>query len=89
MTYAVFLHPKAAKELRELDESMRSRVKEGLQELSTEPKQAGKLLKGSKFWSLRIGDYRVIYEVHDELERVVVLFIGHRRDVYEDFSRLI
>jgi mRNA interferase RelE/StbE len=89
VTYAVLLHPKTAKELRELDDSMKSRVKEGLQELSAEPKQAGKLLNGSKFWSLRIGDYGVICEVHDELERVVVLFIGHRRDVYEEFSRLI
>lgn len=88
MTYNVLLHPKAAKELRELNEPMRSRVKEGIKELSTEPKQAGKLLKGSKFWSLRIGDYRAIYEVSDEAERVIVLFIGHRRDVYDDFSRI-
>jgi mRNA interferase RelE/StbE len=88
VTYTVLLHPKAAKELRELDEPMRSRVKEGLKELNTDPVHAGKLLKGSKFWSLRIGDYRAIYEVSDEAERVVVLFIGHRRDVYDDFSRV-
>jgi len=88
VTYTVLLHPKAAKELQELNEPMRSRVKEGLKELSSEPTKAGKLLRGSKFWSLRVGDYRAIYEVSDEAERVVVLFIGHRRDVYDDFSRV-
>jgi mRNA interferase RelE/StbE len=85
VTYNVLLHQKAAKELRELE--LRSRVKESLKELGTGPKQAGKLLKGSRFWSLRVGDIRAIYEISDEVDRVVVLFIGHRRDVYDDFSR--
>ena len=89
MTYSVFLHPKAAKELQGLDEPLRSRVKESLMELRTSPKQVGKQLKGSKYWSLRVGDYRVIYQISGENSRVVVLFIGHRSDVYDDFSRAI
>ena len=89
MTYSVFLHPKAAKELQCLDEPLRSRVKEGLMGLRNAPTQFGKLLKGSKYWSLRVGDYRVIYQISGDDSKVVVLFIGHRSDVYDDFSRVI
>ncbi|NIP34538.1 MAG: type II toxin-antitoxin system RelE/ParE family toxin, partial [Thermoplasmata archaeon] len=43
----------------------------------------------SEFWRLRIADYRAIYEIDTTNDRVVVLFIGHRTDVYDDFSRLL
>ena len=89
MTYSVFLHPKAAKELQGLDEPSRSRVKDSLRELRTAPTQVGKLLKGSKYWSLRVGDYRAIYQISEDEGKIVVLFIGHRSDVYDDFSRAI
>lgn len=89
MTYSFFLHPKAAKELQGLDEPLRSRVKESLMELRTTPIQVGKLLKGSKYWSLRVGDYRVIFQISEDERKVVVLFIGHRSDVYDDLSRAI
>jgi len=89
VTYDVLLHPKAAKELRELNEPTRSRIREGLRELGSEPERSGKPLKGSKYWSLRIGDYRAIYEIPRQRKQVIVLFIGHRRDVYDDFSKTL
>jgi mRNA-degrading endonuclease RelE of RelBE toxin-antitoxin system len=46
-------------------------------------------LKHSEFWRLRIGDHRAIYEIDRETERVFILFLGHRREVYDDFSRLL
>ena len=49
----------------------------------------GKKLKHSDYWRLRIGDYRAIYEIDYETKQIIVLFIGHRKDVYDDFSRLI
>ncbi len=88
MTYSVLLHPKAAKELGALKEPLRSRVKERLSELADDPEAAGKRLKHSEFWSLRIGDYRAIYEVNEIKRRVIVLFIGHRKNVYDDFSKI-
>jgi mRNA interferase RelE/StbE len=85
VTYNVLLHPNAAKELQGLEEPLRSRVKESLMELRTSPTQAGKLLKDSRYWKLRVGDYRAIYPVHEETGIVVVLFIGNRSNVYDDF----
>ena len=88
MTYVVLLHPKAMKELGDIDEPTRGRIKELLRELGSDPKAKGKQLKHSEYWSLRVGDYRAVIEIWVEKRRVVVIFIGHRKNVYDDFSRL-
>ncbi len=81
----VFLHQKAARFLEKLDNQIKDRIKEKIKQLEKNPKK-GKLLRYSNFRSLRIGNYRVIYEISEN--RVIVLFIGHRKNVYDDFSRL-
>lgn len=88
MTYTILLHPKAARELNRIEESMRSRIKGRLAELRDDPEEMGKQLRYTDFWSLRIKDYRAIYDIKREREQVIVLFVGHRRNVYDDFSRI-
>lgn len=87
MNFAVLLHPKAAKALKSLEKSLKSRIIRRLKELENHPK-AGKRLKYSNFWSLRVGDYRVIYEIYTDEKKVIILFIGHRKKVYDDFSKI-
>jgi len=89
VTYSILLHPKAARELEKIEESTRSRIKEKLTELRNNPEELGKRLRYTDFWSLRIGDYRAVYEIKRERKHVIVLFVGHRRNVYDDFSRII
>jgi mRNA interferase RelE/StbE len=88
VSFAVLLHPKAAKSLGKMGEPTGSRIKEELLELTDKPEQAGKPLKYSDFWSLRVGDYRVIYQIDNAHNQVIILFIGHRRNVYDDFSKM-
>ena len=88
MTFTVLLHPKAAKALKKLNEQTRSRITEKLRELGNQPEKAGKHLKYSEFWSLRVGDYRAIYEINRNENQVIILFIGHRKKVYDDFSKI-
>ncbi|MCW4035984.1 MAG: type II toxin-antitoxin system RelE/ParE family toxin [Candidatus Bathyarchaeota archaeon] len=88
MTFTILLHPKAARELNKIKEPMRSRIKGRLAELRDDPEEMGKQLRYTDFWSLRIGDYRAIYDIKREREQVIVLFVGHRRNVYDDFSRI-
>lgn len=88
MNYKIFLHPKAAKFLEKLDTSKRQRIKGKIKELKKNP-ELGKHLRYSPFWSLRIGDYRVIYEIVKEKRQIIILFIGHRKKVYNDFSKLL
>lgn len=89
MRFQVFLHPKAAVSLAKMHVSLRERVKRALKELEDSPEEKGEQLRPSTFWRLRIGDYRAIYEVDRESRRVLVLYIGHRRNVYDDFSKLL
>ena len=88
MAFSVFLHPKAAKALERIEEPVRLRIVERLKELRDSPERVGKRLRFSDFWSLRVGDYRTIYEVDRGKNKVIVLFVGHRRKVYDDFSKM-
>ena len=88
MAFKVFLHPKAAKALEKVEESVRLRIVERLRELENRPDRVGKRLKYSDFWSLRVGDYRAIFEIDRDKNQVIVLFVGHRKKVYDDFSKM-
>ncbi len=79
MNFSVLLHPKAAEEL--------NKIRERLTELRGDPEASGKRLRYTDFWSTRIGDFRAIYEIKRDRRQVIVLYIGHRRNVYDDFSR--
>ena len=61
---------------------------ESLARLEGSP-EIGDQLKPSQFWKIRVGDYRIIYEIDRSSNRVIVLFIGHRKNVYDEFSRLV
>ncbi len=88
MTYSILLHPKANDFLQNLDNQLKERIKNKLHVLSSDLEHGDKL-KYSLFRQVRIGDYRAIYEIKRDSHRVIVLFIGHRKDVYDDFSRLL
>jgi mRNA interferase RelE/StbE len=88
LSFPVFLHPKAERSLRGLPDSIRKRILEALKELEDSPEK-GDQLKPSQFWRVRVGDYRAIYEIDRTQNKVVVLYVGHRKRVYDDFSRLL
>ena len=89
MNFKVLLHPKAAKELQKTEKHIRTRIIESAKQLRENPDKIGKPLKQSDFWSLRVGDYRVIYEINQSKNQVVILFIGHRSKVYDDLSKML
>ena len=86
MTYIILLHPKAAKALNKTKE--KTRIINKLKQLKTSPQKAGKHLKHCEYYSLRIGDLRAIYEIDQNKKHVIILYIGHRKNVYDDFSKL-
>ncbi|MGB9684328.1 MAG: type II toxin-antitoxin system RelE family toxin [Candidatus Bathyarchaeales archaeon] len=88
MSFTVLLHPKAAKELEKIENTIKARIVERLRGLKDNPERVGKALRHSNFWSLKVGDYRAIYEIDRARRQVVVLFVGHRKKVYDDFSKL-
>lgn len=89
MDFKVFLHPKADAFLQKAGDVLGGRITEKIRLLSTNPEEKGERIHPSDYYRLRVGDYRVIYEVWREEGKVVVLFIGHRSKVYDDFSKLL
>ena len=88
MGLKIFLHPKAKKYLDDQDKAIKEKIKNKIKELKENPER-GKRLKYTEFWKLRIEDYRAIYEIKVKEKKVIILFIGHRKTVYDDFSKLI
>jgi len=89
MTWKVEFDDRARKELRKLDPQIQDRIIKWLrQNLATgkDPQRIGTSLKGRMkgLWRYRIGDYRIISQIQDENILILVIRIGHRRDIYED-----
>ena len=74
--------PSAAREFRRLHGSLRERIRSAIDGLAMDPRPAGVVkLAGRDDYRVRVGDYRVVYAVDDELV-VLVARIAHRREVY-------
>ncbi|MDJ0376282.1 MULTISPECIES: type II toxin-antitoxin system RelE/ParE family toxin [unclassified Cryobacterium] len=85
MTYSVKIAPAAERQLRKFDPQVRRRVQAAIDLLADDPRppKAIQLVGGSGEWRVRTGDYRIIYEIHDDLLIVLILRLGHRREIYE------
>ena len=83
MTYSLRIKGSAVKALRRIREDDRRRLIETIDRLANEP-AAGGVLKGEfrGLRRLRVGSYRIIYEVDEGELTILVIRIGHRKDVY-------
>jgi mRNA interferase RelE/StbE len=82
--YRIELRPAAVRALRKLDPAVRGRLQGAIALLALDPRPpAARALQGRPGLRVRVGDYRIIYAVHDDVLLVVVVTLGHRRDVYD------
>ena len=84
MAYEIVYAPSAAKALRKLNRQVARRLLEAISKLAEEPRLAGgvQLVGGEGELRIRVGDYRVVYDVIDEEVVVLILRLGHRREIY-------
>ena len=81
--YTVEISASARRALRKLDGQARKRVVSAIVDLADDPRPDGcRKLQGRTEYRIRIGDYRVLYDVDDTRIRIEVVTVGHRRDVY-------
>jgi mRNA interferase RelE/StbE len=83
-SYRVEIAKSAAKDLRAINRKWIPRIVASIETLESDPRPSGckKLVGSDHTYRLRIGDYRVVYEIHDDRLVVLVVRIRHRRDVY-------
>ena len=88
MTWRIEFAESVAKQFRKLDPAVSRRLAQFLRERAApleDPRSLGAALKGDdlgQFWKYRVGDYRIIAEIVDREIRIVVVRVGHRREVY-------
>ena len=82
-SYSIEIKRSAARELAELPKQDRLRVIARIEQLAHDPRPSGsEKLSGQERYRVRQGDYRILYEIHDHVLLVMVVRIGHRREVY-------
>jgi mRNA interferase RelE/StbE len=91
MSWTVALKPRAKRQLMKLDRPVQKRLLDFMDRLTgrDDPRELGRALQGHhQLYKFRVGDYRIIAQIHDETLLVVVLKLGHRREVYRELDGL-
>ena len=83
MKYRVSILRRARKALEKIRDADYEKIKAAISDLENDPRpQQCKKLSGREGWRIRIGDYRVLYEIRDAELIVLVVDLGHRREIY-------
>ena len=84
MAYSLYLAPAAERQLKALEKPVRARIVRRLQKLeeTPRPQSVEKLSGADDLYRIREGEYRIIYTIKDKALIVLVVKIGHRKDVY-------
>jgi mRNA interferase RelE/StbE len=85
MTYEVEITPAAQRTIKKLPQNIQRKLIEIIELLAKEPRPVGvvKLSATENLYRVRTGDYRIIYEIQDQILLIVITKVGHRRDIYK------
>ncbi|MFZ0748420.1 MAG: type II toxin-antitoxin system RelE/ParE family toxin [Pyrinomonadaceae bacterium] len=83
--YEVVITPHAEREVKRLDRQTRNRILSAMIQLADNPRPAGclKVKDRDRLWRIRVGDWRIGYEIDDGKSVVRVITVGHRREFYD------
>jgi mRNA interferase RelE/StbE len=84
-TYSIFLRARAGREIRNVDRQTLARISRAINNLSENPRPTGclKVKTAEGLWRIRVGDWRIGYEIDDEARHVTIITVGHRREFYD------
>lgn len=84
-TYLVTLSLRARRETRRLDRQILARIAKAIDSLVENPRPPGclKVKNQENLWRIRVGDWRIGYEIDDPARSVTILTVGHRREFYD------
>ncbi len=83
MKYRIQIVPSTERQFRKFQPQLQDRIAAKILQLANHPRPHGsKKLRNTEYYRIRIGDYRVLYSINDNIRTVKILDIGHRRDIY-------
>lgn len=84
LSYTLKIDDKVFKDLKKIDRTWQKRILSKMKTILIEDPYSGKKLVGnlSPFWRLRVGDYRIIYAIEEDIVTVEVVKVRHRKEVY-------
>lgn len=83
MAFKVSLKKQALKALQDINEPYYSNIKKAIYNLADNPRPSGyKKLKGRNGYRIRVSDYRIIYDIFDDILLIDIINLGHRKDIY-------
>lgn len=90
MAYSVEVAPAARRQVKKLEKGLQKRIVTAIEALGEDPRPKGakKLSTTKELYRVRESDFRIIYEIRDEVLHVLVVKIGHRREVYRKIGGL-
>jgi mRNA interferase RelE/StbE len=84
MAYKIEIDRAAKRQLKKIPRSMLQQIVAAIDALALDPRPQGAAkLKASDFYRVRVGDYRIIYEIQDKHLIILVVSVGNRRDIYK------
>lgn len=84
MLYELVWSPKAKDKLKKLDQKTAGLIIKKVDSIKENPIPYLKKLKEVKYWRLRVGDYRIIIDLDFAQRRIIILTLGHRKNIYQD-----
>ena len=81
--YSIIFNPFAEKQLKKLDNNLQIRILDVLNRIRIRPHHFVKRLIGSPYFRLRVGDYRIILDIQNDKLVIVVVELGHRKNIYD------
>jgi len=83
LRYELFIERTAQKYLSKISDINQERIIEAIMALCESPRPHGcKKLSGREAWRIRVGNYRIIYEIDDKDRKIQIILVRHRRDIY-------
>jgi mRNA interferase RelE/StbE len=85
MKFQIIWSESAARELKKLDKTVAKRIFKKVSQLGENPYHSSVTkIVGDPYFRLRVGDYRVIFDIQDDMLRILILKVGHRKNIYKN-----
>lgn len=83
MTYDIVFSDKALNQLKKMEKNVQERIIAVLERIRLRPESYVTKLVGDPGYKLRVGDYRIILDIDNKILRILILKVGHRKNIYD------